>query len=232
MKAVFALWSACCLSLSAGTLKFEATTQDLKADPDAKAITADFNFTNESAEEVVIKRYEASCSCISATIKGNKLIYKPGESGVIRAAFDMSQFSGTTEKPLALWLDNDPADKPSITLTTRVTIPVLVEVEPKTLIWEVGGKPEPKTVVVTMKHTSPILIKKITGTDSRFTQELKTIEEGKKYEIVVAPAATDKVGMGVIHIETDCEIQRHRTQRIFSVVRQPLPKTEQTAATP
>ncbi len=232
MKAVFALWSACCLSLSAGTLKFDATTQDIKAGPDAKTITADFNFKNESAEEVVIKRYDAACTCISATIQGGKLAYKPGESGIIRAAFDMSQFSGTTEKSVGLWLNDDPENAPSITLTTRVTIPVLVSVEPKTLFWDIGSKPEPKTVVVTMNHTVPIHVQRISGADSRFTQEIKVIEEGKKYEVLITPAGTDKVGMGVVHIETDCEIPRHRSHRIFTVVRQALPKTGQTAAKP
>jgi hypothetical protein len=232
MKAAFALWSACCLSLSAGTLKFDETTKDLKADADAKTITADFSFKNESSDDVVIKRYDAACTCISAQVQGGKLIYKPGESGIIRAAFDMSQFSGTTDKSVAVWLNDDPDAKPSIILTTRVTIPVLVDVEPKTLIWEIGGKPEPKTVVVTMSHTTPIHVKRISGADGRFTQELKTIEEGKKYEIVVTPAGTDKVGMGVIHIETDCEIARHRSQRIFTVVRQTLPTPAQTVAKP
>ena len=100
------------------------------------------------------------------------------------------------------------------------------------MIWEVGSKPEPKTVVVNMNHTMPIHVTRVSGADARFTQELRTIEDGKKYEIVVTPAGTDKVGMGVIHIETDCEIPRHRSQRVFSVVRHSLPKTGQTAAKP
>jgi hypothetical protein len=58
------------------------------------------------------------------------------------------------------------------------------------------------------------------------------IEEGKKYEIVVTPASTEKVGMGVIHVETDCSVQRHRSQRIFTVVRHAMPKPPQAAAKP
>lgn len=229
MKKLFACWIAGSLSLSAATLKFDATTKEIKAEADARTVTTDFSFKNESDQEVVIDRYDAACTCINAQIKGGKLVYKPGETGVIRAAFDMSLFSGAVDKSVAVWLKGDPEQKPSIVLTTHIVIPVLVQVEPKTLIWEVGEKPEPKTVTVTMDHSEPIRVTGVSGADSRFTQELKVIEEGKKYEVKVTPAATDKVGMGVVHLETDCKIQRHRSHRIFTVVRHPLPKTPAAA---
>jgi hypothetical protein len=220
---LFALFFGC-LPLSAGTLTFEEPTQEIQAGTDAKTVTADFKFKNESADEVVIDHYDAACTCISAGVKDDKKNYKPGESGVIRAAFDMSHFSGTADKSLMVWLKGDPEDKPSITLTARVIIPVLVEVEPKTLIWESGAAAEPKTVTITMKHSEPIRVTSISGADQRFVQVLRTVEEGKKYEITVTPANTSSVGMGVISIETDCTVQRFRSQRIFTVLRHPLPK--------
>lgn len=225
MKALFLCWFAGSLTLSAAALKFDETTKEVHAGADARTVTTDFNFKNESTEDVVIDRYDAACTCINAQIQGGKLVYKPGESGVIRAAFDMSLFSGTVDKSVAVWLKGDPEHKPSILLTTKVIIPVLVEMEPKTLIWEVGEKPAPKTVTLTMNHTEPIRVTGVSGADTRFAQELKVIEEGKKYEVIVTPTGTDKVGMGVVHVETDCKVQRHRSQRIFTVVRQPLPKS-------
>ena len=232
MKAFLLCWFAGSLSLSAAALKFDEMTKEIRAGADARTVTTDFNFKNETAEDVIIDRYDAACTCINAQIKGGKLVYRPGESGVIRAAFDMSLFSGTVDKSVAVWLKGDPVNKPSIVLNTRVIIPVLVEVEPKTLIWEVGEKAEPKTVTLTMNHSEPIRVKEIAGADARFTQELKTIEEGKKYEIVVTPSNTDKVGMSVIHVETDCSVQRHRSQRVFTVVRHPLPKPATVEAKP
>jgi hypothetical protein len=212
------------LPLSAGTLTFEEPTREIHAGTDAKTVTADFKFKNESADEVVIDHYDAACTCINAGVQDGKMVYKPGESGVIRAAFDMSHFSGTADKSVMVWLKGDPENKPSITLTARVVIPVLVEVEPKTLIWESGSPAEPKTVSITMKHSEPIRVTSVTGADQRFVQVLKTVEEGKKYEITVTPANTSSVGMGVISIETDCPVQRFRSQRIFTVLRHPLPK--------
>lgn len=227
MKISLLIWLTSCLALSAGTLTFDAKEKEVACDVDSTQASADFTFKNESSETVVISRYDATCSCIDAKIKGSKFVYEPGETGVIRANFDTSNFTGAVDKTVAVWLKGDPESKPSIVLTTRVTIPVLVEVSPKSLIWELGGEADPKTVTIEMNHSEPIHIKSVSGADGRFIQELKTIEDGKKYEVTVTPANTDKVGMGVIHIETDCAITRHRSHRIFMVVRKELPKAPQ-----
>lgn len=225
MKHLLVALSIGCLPLHGGTLTFEKSIQEIHAGIDAKTVNADFQFKNASTEEVVIDHYDAACTCISAGVQNGKMSYKPGESGVIRAAFDMSHFSGTTDKSVMVWLKGDPEDKPSITLTARVNIPVLVEVEPKTLIWESGAPAEPRTVTITMKHSEPIRVTSVCGADQRFAQVLRTVEEGKKYEITVTPSGTEKVGMGVISIETDCPAPRFRSQRIFTVIRHPLPKS-------
>jgi hypothetical protein len=52
---------------------------------------------------------------------------------------------------------------------------------------------------------------------------LKTVEEGKKYDLVVTPGSIDAPGLAVIRIETDCGISKHRVQQAFAVVRKPSP---------
>jgi hypothetical protein len=232
MKALLACWIAACLPLFAGSLTFEETTRSVVVDDDKKTLTVDFPFVNKGDSDAIIERYDAGCPCATVGVKDSKLAYKPGESGTVRIVFDMGLIPGTVDKVVALFLKGDPSSNPSVKLTTRITIPALVEVEPKSLIWEVGSKPEPKTVTVTMKHTEPIRILSVSGADARFSQELKTIEEGKKYEIVVTPASTEKVGMGVIHMETDCKRDRHRSHRVFTVVRKPVAKQAAAATTP
>lgn len=202
-------------------LKFDERLKTVDVGLDSSKVTVDFSFRNEGDSRVSILRYDAGCTCASAQVKNNKLDYGPGETGVIRVDFDMSQFTGTVEKPVAIWLKGDPAEKPSIRLTTRINIPVLVEVEPKTLTWDVDSAPEPKTVTLTMNHSEPIHVKSVSGSNPNFTHELKTVGEGKKYEIVITPATTTEVGIAVFHIETDCAISRHKSQRVFTVVRKP-----------
>jgi hypothetical protein len=232
MKLPLLCWLAACLPLAAGTLKFEQTKKEVAVGNDDKTATVDFAFKNESDSDASIEKYDAGCPCATVGVKDSKMTHKPGETGTVRIVFDLGMVPGTMDKAVAIYLKGDPVNRPSVTLTSHIVVPSLVEVEPKSLMWDVGSKPEPKTVTVTMKHSEPIKIVSMSGADPRFKQELKTIEEGKKYEVVITPASTEKVGMGVVHLETDCKIDRHRSQRVFMVVRQPLAKRAAAVKTP
>lgn len=225
------LWLAFCACGHAASLDFKQTLREVHAAADAKSVTADFEFTNRSDQTVEVAKYDAACSCMAVTISGGKLRYKPGESGVVRAVFEMGNFSGTVDKQVALWLDKDPEDKPSITLKVRVHIPVLVALEPKTLNWPLGGEATPQAIRVTMHHDKPIRISSVKCSSGAFTHELKTIEEGKTYDLIVTPNKIGTPGIAILRIETDCDIARHRLQQAFAVVRKPAPG-ETNAAKP
>lgn len=218
-KGMLLLWLAALPAF--GELKFDGLLKEADAPTDAQQVVVDFPFRNEGPQRVVIRQYDAPCPCMKVQVKGGKLAYEPGEAGVIRAVFDLSQLAGTVEKETEIFLEGDPAGRPSIRLTSRIHIPVLVEIEPKTATWDIGSSPEPKTITLTMNHSEPIHVKGVSGSHPNFTHELRTVEEGKKYELIITPADTGQVCIAVFHIETDCPIARHRTQRAFSVVRKP-----------
>jgi len=207
----------------AAGLDFPQTLKEIHAPADAKVVTADFEFTNHTKKPVRVVKYDAACSCMALKIKDSKLRYGPGESGVLRADFEMGNFSGTVDKVVALWLDDDPADKPSVTLTVRVHIPVLVSLEPKTLKWDLNGAGDAQTIRITMNHDSPIRVTAVNSSSEAFQHELKTIEEGKRYDLIVKPAELGSPGLAILRIETDCTIAQHRLQQAFAVVRKPMP---------
>ena len=231
MKVLMFWCLALCASLPAAPLTFDEMTKEITASVDQKSVSADFNFKNETDQTVEILRADAGCTCIQAGIKGG-LTYKPGQSGQIRFSYDLGDVVGTVDKPLHVFLKGDPESQPSITLNIRVKVPELVVVEPKSLFWEVGEEAKAKTVTITMKDEKPIKVTSISGADARFKQELKTVEEGKKYEVVITPVTTDKVAMGVVHLETDHGSRRYRTQRVFMVVRNPVKPAPATAGKP
>lgn len=220
MKIACGIWLALMISLQAG-LDFPATLKEVHAPADAQKVTADFEFTNRSEKIVNVAKVDPTCSCIAVKIKDGKLRYAPGESGLIRAEFDMGNFSGTVDKVLAVWLDNDPEDKPSLALTVRVHIPVLVSLEPKTLKWNLGGKGEPQTVRIQMNHTSPIHVTDVASSSKAFKQEIKTIEDGKSYELIVTPLDIKSPGLAIMRVTTDCDIAKHKIQQAFAIVRKP-----------
>ncbi len=227
MKFFATVFFALCLPLAAAELKFETKLREATVAPDADKVVTQFPFKNESKETVKIIDYSASCSCTTAAISPkDKLEYAPGESGIILAEFELSALAGTIEKGVQLRLEGDKEDAPSVNLISRITIPELVVVEPKTLTWTKGEEAKPKTATVTINYKDPIHISSVSTADERFTQELKTIEDGKKYEILVTPKNTDAFALAVMRIETDCKIERHRLVRMFMQVR----STQQAAA--
>jgi hypothetical protein len=135
----------------------------------------------------------------------------------------MGNFSGTVDKMVALWIDDDPVDNPSTRLTVRIHIPVLVELEPKTLKWDLGTKADPQIIRIQMAEGKSIRVTGVTSSSESFACELKTVEKGEKYDLIVTPRNIDTPGMTVIRVETDCAISKHRVQQAFAVVRKPSP---------
>jgi Protein of unknown function (DUF1573) len=231
MKIILLASIALAAVVNAAGLDFAETLKEIHAPADVDRVTADFEFTNKTNKPVRVVKYDAACSCMAVTIRDGKLQYAPGESGLIRAVFEMGNFTGSVDKVVALWLDDDPADKPSVSLTVRVHIPVLVSVEPKTLKWELNGEASPQIIRITMKEGSLIRVKGVTSSIPAFQPELKTIEEGKSYELLVTPTAIQTPGLGIIRIETDAASAKHRLHQAFAVVRKMTP-AEAAAAKP
>lgn len=223
MRTVLLLWLAAISLVQAGGLTFEKPLLEIKLAADAKTAQADFNFENKTDQPVTITRFDKTCSCVSVQITGGKLTYQPGEKGAVRATFDLGNFSGVVDKMIVIWLAGDPEAKPSITLTVRVHIPVLVVMDAKTLKWLIGSKPEPQKIDIKMEHAKPIKIVNTTCSSEAFTLELKTLAEGKHYELWVTPKETGSPALAIIRLETDCEIQRHKLQQAFATVRREMP---------
>lgn len=221
MKIVTSLWMVLAAFAQAAGLEFKELVKEVNAGANSATITADFEFTNKSDKIVTIAKSDPGCSCLQVQISGGKLKYGPGESGVIRTTFDMGNFSGTIDKMVAVWLDDDGPDKPSVRLTIRVHIPVLVSLEPKTVTWNIGAKAEPQTIRIRMAEGKSIHIVGVKSSSGSFKTEVKTIEDGKQYDLVVTPGETGAPGIGVLRIETDCDIAKHKIQQAFAVVRKP-----------
>jgi hypothetical protein len=207
------------LPMWASPLEFDSLQKEAHLAADADSVTMDFHFENKSDKVVSIKRYDAGCTCMSVAIQDGKLNYKPGEKGTIRASYDMKAFSGVVDKSVMLFVDDDPQDAPSVVLTTRIHIPILVVAEPKTVKLLLGEKPAEQVITITMNHTEPIRVLRVVGATDGIRHELRTVEEGKIYQLALTPKDTAQPALGIFRIETDCAIEKHRVQQVFSVIR-------------
>lgn len=191
------------------------------AKPDDKKVTVPYHFVNNTKRILTIAKYDSACSCLSAKVRGSKLVYQPGEKGEIRVDFAIGAFSGTVEKTVLLWTTDDPDEKPSTVMTVELTIPMLVQVTPTTLFWDQGADSKPQTIKIKVNHDKPIHITEHDGSNKNFPYELKTIRKGWEYEIIVKPGSTEVPGFGMIRMRTDSPIPRYQRQQAFVCVRRP-----------
>ena len=216
---LFFLALAACLQ--AADLKFEKPLQEVHVGMDDKTITQEFKFSNAGSESLKIRHADAGCSCVAVEFAGSKASYAPGESGILRATFEIGNFQGTVDKEILIWLADDPDEKPSTKVNLRIHIPNVVALEPKTLKWELGAPTETKTMLVKMAYEKPIHVKAVETSNTDFSAEIKGMEEGKTYAIEVTPRDTSSQKLSIVRIETDLETPKYRLQQGFAIVRAP-----------
>jgi hypothetical protein len=207
------------ITILAAGLDFTSTLQEIDAPIDSKSVVAEFPFTNHSEKTITIARHDSPCSCLGVEIDKGKLSYAPGESGMVRTTFSIGNFSGTVDKSIAIWLDDERATKPVHTLTVRVKIPVLITLEPKTVAFKVGDKTAAKVIDIQMQGEKPTHVIKIVSSSAAFRHELITVKEGKHYRLQIEPINSGKRELGVFRIETDITSTRQRVQQAFAVIR-------------
>ena len=164
-------------------LNFEITTQTLTTKWTDETVTALYKFTNTGNETVTITDLASSCRCTVPVL--DKKVYAPGESGELKAVFTPGDKVGPQLKIITL--KTNLKEQPTIELTFKTDVPALPGLEPEALTWARGDKPAPKIISVITRPGMPIAKIEINPKASDFTATLKTVVEGKSYEITVVP---------------------------------------------
>lgn len=203
-------------------LEFANPTREIQVKSAEKKVVVDFEFVNRTQREVKVMKYDAACSCMAISISGGKLTYAPGESGVVRAIYEVGTAVGSIDKVVALWLDGDAAEAPSVMLKMKFLIPAVVKLEPKSLHWDEGGEAVTRVIRVVMNEEQPLHLVKVESTSSLFECSWKMIEDGKVYEVSVKPTHTQTRELGMIRLITDHHEPRHQVHQAFAVVKPPV----------
>ena len=201
-----------------GGLTFATSVVNARVAPDATHAQLDFNFENRTDRTLTISRVEKNCACMEMLVSGGKLVYAPGEKGIIRARYELGNMAGTVDKEFMLWLEGDPEEKPSHVLVSRLIIPELVVLSDKNLKWQTGMPADPQKAAITIHGDHPIRITGSSCTSNDIRIDLKTLEEGRRYELWVTPASTSEPGLTAIRLDTDSPIPRWKAVQIFAMV--------------
>ncbi len=210
------------LTISFAGLRFDKILKEVTTKPDTKAVFIEFAFENKSDEIVTIVEYDAPCTCMGARIRRpdglESRVFKPGDKGVIIGKLEFENFKGTIDKMITIRTDKDKTADPSIQLTCRVTIPVVIGADVEKLEWVVGGALEAKEFSIKVNYSKPINIAKHKmgfGGDKYFDYKLEVISEGREYKVTVTPKKTNVPIVAPLKFYTDSEITRFKLVQVF-----------------
>lgn len=181
-------------------------TRQLDSHPTAEDtdVQGDFEFFNSGSVPVTILDVKTSCGCTTAAL--DKKTYAPGEKGKVSAVFHIGERQGLQQKQIIVTTDNH--EEPMVQLTLRTFIPELLRMEPRAVLWQVNSQNLPRTVRLSAGTDQPIKILGVYSSDDRFFAQLKQIEPGRTYDVVISVASTTEPLRGMIRIETDYPASR------------------------
>jgi hypothetical protein len=79
-------------------------------------------------------------------------------------------------------------------------------------------------VTIKVLRDEPIELTAVSSTRDNFLIEMKELEKGRSYEVVMTPKSTAEPTLGAVKLETNCELPRNKNRLIFvNVVRSRRP---------
>lgn len=180
-------------------------TFDFGSQDNEGKVQHDFTVMNVGTGSLEISNVKSSCGCTVAEMAKKSLA--PGEETKVSVTFNLQGKQGPQTKVISV-SSNDP-DVPVYKLELKGNAVAAIEVEPRFLNY--GNVVEELLPPQTIKIASnkPEISFNVTGSTASdaasFTTEVKTIEAGKKYEIVVTNIKPLPAGIaqGVINVATD-----------------------------
>jgi hypothetical protein len=172
-----------------------------------------FHFKNTGDKPVKVTSVQTSCGCTTATLA--KTTYAPGEAGELKAEIDLRNRSGLQEKEVTVTTDDAP--NAPVILALRVTIPEVLELSTRLLVWNHGSKPETKEITLTAGSDVAVTLRDVVYSP-QFTVEQITDSPGRRYRLRITPRSTDSHYRDDILVQYEATVGEPREVLIYAVV--------------
>lgn len=194
MKKVI-LFSTVCIAFAAGgfsllhaadapKIEFQATTFDFGKIKQGEVSRHDYFFTNTGTATLEILAVKPGCGCTTAGDWDKKV--EPGKTGSIPLQFNSTGFGGSISKSATVTC-NDPG-KSNVVLVISGNVWRPVEITPAMAMFQMDSDSQTnqtKALKIVSNLDNPLTITEVTSANKSFTTEVKTIKEGKEYELLV-----------------------------------------------
>jgi hypothetical protein len=143
-----------------------------------------FVFTNGGDAVLVVSNVQPSCGCTTAGEWSRQV--EPGKTGIIPIQFNSSAYNGPVTKTVTV-TSNDKTH-PTYALQIKGSVWRAIEITPQNAILNIAAEsPTSATAVVKIVNhmDQPITISDPECNNHSFAAELKTVQPGKEFELIV-----------------------------------------------
>jgi hypothetical protein len=151
-------------------------------------VTHAFVFTNIGTATLEINDVRPGCGCTTAGTWDKKV--EPGKTGSIPLQFNSANFGGLVTKQATVTCND--LSQSNIVLQIKGTVWKPIEVTPTMAVFTVSSESqtnETKTVRIVSHLDQPLILSDLQCTNSSFKAELKTVKEGKEFDLLITAIA-------------------------------------------
>jgi hypothetical protein len=150
-----------------------------------KIVNHDFAFTNVGDQVLIIRDVRPACGCTTVTNWTSKPV-PPGKSDSIPILFNTGGMAGPIGKFLKV-ISNDPT-QPEFVVRFNATIWKPIDAVPQIAVFNFGPDfqtNQTRIIRIVSNIEEPVTLSEPVCTNSSFRGELKTVREGKEFELYV-----------------------------------------------
>jgi len=184
-KVFLVLIVGCIVSTAHAELVWEQTQIELRPALGENTAVAHFKYQNKGDKPIAIKSVNSTCGCTAATAKQSAA---PGEKGEVTATFKIGDRTGVQQK--AITVATDDSAHPSTTLTLKVVIPTLLELQPTLVYWQAGEAPKPKTILAKAGPGVSVKSLDVSSSNPNFATKVEPGSSVNEFRINIEPRET------------------------------------------
>jgi hypothetical protein len=168
-----------------------------------QTITNFYTFTNTGNQLLEITGIRSSCGCTAATNWTRQA--EPGQTGVIPVLFNSGEISGPLSKNL--WVSSNDPVQSNVVLYITGTVWKPIDALPAIAMFSFGPDfqtNETRVLRLVSNLAEPVKIEEPECSNAAFRAELKTVKQGKEYEVrvIVVPPLPPGVSSANITLKT------------------------------
>jgi len=188
-----------------------------------EAVKHDFVFTNIGTARLEIKDVRPGCGCTTAGTWDKQV--EPGKTGIIPLQFNSSNFGGVVAKSATVTC-NDPGQS-NVVLQIKGTVWRPIDVTPTMAVFTVTSETqtnETKVVRIVSNLDDPLTLSELQCSNQSFKAELKTVKEGKEFELQITALApfTAPTVVAPVTLKTSSPKMPTISVTAYVVVQQPV----------